>query len=351
MKKILLGLFLLTLLLTGCKEAETVPVIIVPVPPIEYDVNFNANGGTFIEGTVVESGSSIDKPEDPIKDGYLFLGWSHDLNTEISLFPFIVIRDITFNAEWEYLEPVYFDVSFETNGGTSVSSSSILEGDSIYYPSSVPTKEGYIFGGWYSNIELTDNYSFPGKVTEDLTFYAMWLNNYIDHLSNDNPLVTIVVKDMGTITLELFPSIAPNTVNNFIMYIQSGDFTNNTFHRVIEDFMIQGGNTNSTLCPINGDFSENGFTNDLLHSRGVISMARTSVMNSATSQFFIVHEDSYFLDGNYATFGGVVTGFEVLDAIALVDTNLYDAPLVSVIIQSMTVDLNGYVVVDRVCAN
>ena len=151
--------------------------------------------------------------------------------------------------------------------------------------------------------------------------------------------------------LELFPSVAPNTVNNFIMYIENGDFTNNSFHRIIENFMIQGGDTSSTTCPINGDFEENGVTNDLSHNRGVISMARTFVMNSATSQFFIVHNDSTFLDGSYATFGGLVDGFNVLDYIAGVSTNTSNAPLETVVIESITVDLNGYVLIDPVCAN
>ena len=165
---------------------------------------------------------------------------------------------------------------------------------------------------------------------------------YASYLDNENPLVTITVKDYGVIKIQLFQEVAPITVANFITYILEGSYTDVIFHRIIEDFMIQGGIVDNALDPIIGEFSSNGIQNDLSHTRGVISMARTSVKNSATSQFFIVHKDSTYLDGNYAAFGGMVLGFDVLDMIAAVDTGYQDVPNQDVIIESITVELNGY---------
>ena len=178
---------------------------------------------------------------------------------------------------------------------------------------------------------------------------------YYSYLSDTNPVVTITVKDVGVLKLQLFPDVAGNTVNNFIHYIQNKSYSNSTFHRVIEDFMIQGGIVSDTGCAIRGEFSSNGVSNDLSHYRGVISMARTTVKNSATSQFFIVHIDSdknrISLDGNYAAFGGLISGFDILDDIAGVLTGLYDAPIQDVVIKSITIDLNGYTVDYVVCVN
>ena len=174
---------------------------------------------------------------------------------------------------------------------------------------------------------------------------------YKEYFSKSNPVVVITVKDMGEMTLELFPDVAPNSVNNFIAYIQNKDYSGTTFHRVIEGFMIQGGIIDNTSCPIAGEFSSNGFANDLSHYRGVISMARTSVKNSATIQFFIMHQDSFHLDGNYAAFGGLTRGANILDEIAAIATGSADNPLLGVIIESITVDLNGYDPDEPVCAN
>lgn len=174
---------------------------------------------------------------------------------------------------------------------------------------------------------------------------------YYAYMSEDNPVVTITVKNYGTLTLQLFPEVAENTVNNFINYIQEGSYSNSTFHRIIEDFMVQGGSLSDTGCAIKGEFSANGVANDLSHYRGVISMARTQVKDSATSQFFIVHKDSSFLDGNYASFGGLISGFDVLDELAAVSTNSSDAPNTDVVIKNITVELNGYTVDDVICAN
>ena len=162
-----------------------------------------------------------------------------------------------------------------------------------------------------------------------------------NHLSR--PEVTITVQNYGEMTLVLYPNIAPITVNNFIFYILNNSYTGSSFHRVIEGFMIQGGKVEETICPIYGEFSNNGFDNPLLHTRGVLAMARTmQSMNSQTSQFFIMHEDYPYLDGDYTTFGKLTSGYNVLDAIAEIDTDMNDAPLQQVVITEITVDLDGY---------
>lgn len=164
---------------------------------------------------------------------------------------------------------------------------------------------------------------------------------YSSYLSKKNPVVTINISNMGVLELQLFPEVAEKTVNNFITYIESGSYTNSDFHRIIKGFMIQGGMVEKNNQPIKGEFAANGIANDLKHYRGVISMARTQVMDSATSQFFIVHKPSSHLDGNYASFGGLISGFDILDKIANLAT-IYDAPINKVVIESITVELNGY---------
>ncbi|MDD2575767.1 MAG: peptidylprolyl isomerase [Acholeplasmataceae bacterium] len=165
---------------------------------------------------------------------------------------------------------------------------------------------------------------------------------YVAHLNEDNPVITIKVKDFGVMEAQLFPSVAKLTVDNFISYIEENAFNNSGFHRIIETFMIQGGIVKKTKSPIKGEFLSNGVENNLRHFRGVLSMARTIVKDSATSQFFIMHETSPHLDGQYASFGGLISGFNVLDKIATVETDRNDAPLSPVIIESITVNLNGY---------
>ena len=139
-------------------------------------------------------------------------------------------------------------------------------------------------------------------------------------MANQNPLVTITMKGGDVIKVELYPEIAPNSVKNFISLVSKGYYDGLIFHRVIKGFMIQGG------CPqgigiggpgysIPGEFAANGVENNLSHKRGVLSMARSNDPDSASSQFFIVHQDSTFLDGQYAAFGEVVEGIEVVDAI------------------------------------
>ncbi len=155
-----------------------------------------------------------------------------------------------------------------------------------------------------------------------------------------NPIVTLKVKDFGTMTIELFPEIVPNTVHNFIDLVETGYYTGTIFHRIIPNFMIQGGQGGNRK-PIKGDFRTNGVDNPILHDRGVLSMARTSYPNSATSQFFIMHQKSPHLDGQYAGFGIVTDGFEVIDQIVASKRDYSDKPLKDIVIESATIDLKG----------
>ncbi len=161
-----------------------------------------------------------------------------------------------------------------------------------------------------------------------------------------NPLVTMDLGGLGVIKVELFPDVAPNTVNNFISLVQAGFYDGVIFHRVIPGFMIQGGDPTGTGMggpgySIRGEFSQNGFENSLKHERGVISMARTSVPDSAGSQFFIMVADHPHLDGSYAAFGRVVEGMEVADRIASVQRDRMDRPFEDQRIEKITVDTFG----------
>ena len=153
----------------------------------------------------------------------------------------------------------------------------------------------------------------------------------------------IEVKEFGVIEVELNPSVAPITVENFVKLANKGFYNGLTFHRVIKGFMIQGGcpKGNGTGGPgycIKGEFFANGINNPLKHTRGVISMARAMDPDSAGSQFFIMHQDAPHLDGQYAAFGKVTKGIEVVDAIASVETNYYDMPLNKVVIKSIKIE-------------
>ena len=161
-----------------------------------------------------------------------------------------------------------------------------------------------------------------------------------------NPIVTITMANGDVMKAELYPEIAPNTVNNFISLAGKGYYDGLTFHRVIAGFMIQGGcpNGNGMGGPgysIKGEFSQNGFKNDLKHTPGVLSMARSMMPNSAGSQFFIMHQNSPHLDGQYAAFGKLIEGLDVVDKIAQVGTDWSDRPMVPQIIESMTVETFG----------
>ena len=161
-----------------------------------------------------------------------------------------------------------------------------------------------------------------------------------------NPIITITMQDGSVMKGELYPEIAPNTVNNFISLVKKGYYNGLIFHRVIPGFMIQGG------CPdgagmggpgycIKGEFSQNGFKNDLKHTKGVLSMARTMAPNTAGSQFFIMHQTSPHLDGAYAAFGKITEGLDVIDTIANVPTNYMDKPMKDQVIKTMEIDTLG----------
>ncbi len=157
-----------------------------------------------------------------------------------------------------------------------------------------------------------------------------------------NPIVTITMDDGKDIKIELYPDIAPITVENFVKLVKDGFYDGLTFHRIIPGFMIQGGDPEGTGMggpgwSIKGEFSSNGVKNDLKHTRGVISMARSMNPNSAGSQFFIMHKDSPHLDGEYAAFGKVTEGMDEVDRIASIPTDWNDAPKISVTMTKVTV--------------
>ena len=159
----------------------------------------------------------------------------------------------------------------------------------------------------------------------------------------ENTNIKITMDNGGEIYLELYPEYAPETVANFVSLVKDGFYNGLTFHRIIRGFMIQGGDPEGTGFggsdkTIKGEFASNGFTqNTLSHERGVISMARSQMPNSASSQFFIVHEDSTFLDGDYAAFGVVTEGMDTVDEIANVATGYNDKPITPVVIEKMEI--------------
>ena len=161
-----------------------------------------------------------------------------------------------------------------------------------------------------------------------------------------NPIVTIEMENGDIMKAELYPEIAPNTVNSFISLVKKGYYDGLIFHRVIRGFMIQGGcplgrGTGGPGYNIKGEFAQNGFKNDLKHTKGVLSMARAMHPDSAGSQFFIMVADAPHLDGQYASFGKVIEGLEVADDIVAQKTDVYDRPYEDQVIKSMTVDMQG----------
>ncbi len=161
-----------------------------------------------------------------------------------------------------------------------------------------------------------------------------------------NPVVTIEMENGKTIKAELYPEIAPNTVNNFISLVKKGFYDGLIFHRVISGFMIQGGDPKGIGIggpgySIRGEFAANGFANSLKHDRGVLSMARAMAPDSAGSQFFIMHQNAPHLDGQYAAFGKVTEGLEVVDEIASARTDYQDRPREKQMMKKVTVDTFG----------
>lgn len=161
-----------------------------------------------------------------------------------------------------------------------------------------------------------------------------------------NPVVTITMENGDVITAELYPDVAPVSVNNFISLIKKGFYDGLIFHRVIKGFMIQGGCPDGTGMggpgySIKGEFAANGFQNDLKHTDGVLSMARSMMPNSAGSQFFIMHKDAPHLDGGYAAFGKIIEGQDVVDAIAETATDYSDRPLEDQVMKTVVVETFG----------
>lgn len=161
-----------------------------------------------------------------------------------------------------------------------------------------------------------------------------------------NPIVTFTLADGKTFKAELYPEIAPNTVNNFLHLVKKGFYNGTIFHRVISGFMIQGGDpdgvgTGGPGYHIKGEFSANGFKNTLKHTRGVLSMARAQNPDSAGSQFFVMHADASYLDGQYAAFGKVIEGMDTVDTIANTETNFRDKPLKEQKIKTVTAETFG----------
>ena len=142
----------------------------------------------------------------------------------------------------------------------------------------------------------------------------------LEKYETENPVVAMYIKDYGSIVMELYPDVAPNTVNNFISLVKTGFYDNNTFHRLVPGFVLQGGDPDGTGAggpgyKIKGEFSDNGFENNLKHEKGILSMARGSDNDSGGSQFFIVLDANDYLDGKYAAFGKIIDGYDIIDKI------------------------------------
>ncbi len=183
-----------------------------------------------------------------------------------------------------------------------------------------------------------DNGSAPGGVTQQVP------DN--DEGEVENPMVTIEMDSGAKIEIELYPDAAPNTVNNFVSLVRQGFYDGTIFHRIVPGFVIQGGDpeglgTGGPGYSIKGEFAANGVPNDLSHTRGVVSMARSQHPDSAGSQFFIVVDDATFLDGQYAAFGKVVSGMEEVDRIVSLPRNAQDRPLEPPTMVKVTVDEGG----------
>lgn len=165
-------------------------------------------------------------------------------------------------------------------------------------------------------------------------------------MANQNPVVTFTMENGDVMKAELYPDVAPNTVNNFVSLVKKGLYDGLIFHRIIAGFMIQGGDPDGTGMggpgySIKGEFNYNGFDNSLKHSRGVLSMARAQHPDSAGSQFFIMHANAPHLDGQYAAFGKLIEGEDVLDKIASVDTDYSDRPRKPQVMKTVTVETFG----------
>lgn len=346
MKKILIAsIFTVILFLSGCNDKT-----------IEEDmitISFETFGGTIKEDINIKESSAIDYPEMPEKEGYVFTGWYFEETLETTYKSnFVFSEDTTLYAGYE---PIKTKVNVHNKdydfGYFFILFNEERELQDLNF-------EGFTFEGWYTDDTFTTKITTVTGLAKDQDIYfkliqddvilgedftQLYTLDYYSYLNDHNPVVTITVKNVGSMTLQLFPNVAKNTVDNFLTYVLNESYTNSEFHRIIDDFMIQGGIVSSTQSPIEGEFSDNGIENPLLHTVGVISMARTSDMNSATSQFFIMDKTTTSLDGKYASFGGLTSGFNVLEYLSKTTTLAMDRPLEPVIIESITVELNGYV--------
>jgi peptidyl-prolyl cis-trans isomerase B (cyclophilin B) len=179
-----------------------------------------------------------------------------------------------------------------------------------------------------------------------LEIFKSEFKNFKGELKMEKPIVTIEMENGDVLKAELYPEIAPNTVRNFISLVQKGFYDGLIFHRVIPGFMIQGGDPQGTGMggpgyAIKGEFASNGFANDLKHTRGVMSMARSRMPDSAGSQFFIMVADAPHLDGEYAAFGKVIEGMEAADRIVSAKRNFQDRPFEPQVMKKVTVDTKG----------
>jgi peptidyl-prolyl cis-trans isomerase B (cyclophilin B) len=175
-------------------------------------------------------------------------------------------------------------------------------------------------------------------------YYSIFRKEFI--MAVQNPIVTFTMENGDVMKAELYPAVAPNTVNNFISLVKKGFYDGLIFHRIIAGFMIQGGDPEGSGMggpgySIKGEFNINGFENDLKHTKGVLSMARSQHPDSAGSQFFIMHENAPHLDGQYAAFGMLTEGIDVLNAIAEVDTDWSDRPRKPQVMKTVTVETFG----------
>lgn len=175
----------------------------------------------------------------------------------------------------------------------------------------------------------------------------------LEKYDTENPVVAMYIENYGSVVMELYPGIAPNTVNNFISLIKSGFYDNNSFHRLMPGFVLQGGDPEGTGTggpgyTIKGEFSENGFDNDLKHEKGIISMARGNDNDSAGSQFFIMLGTADHLDGSYAAFGKVIKGMDVVEAIEKNEAVNGDSLVKKLSLKKALYDLNGYEYVEPI---
>jgi len=310
-------------LLTGCYSKS-------------YTLHFEGDNNIEINSILVKKDRTTSLPI-PIKEGYSFEGWYTSSSPYINQFTVetTVTSDMTLYAKWKINE---YAINFNTNGGNEIPTITNEYGTNLSIIE--PTKNMHTFVGWYEDEELTKPYEFTSIVKKDIMLHAKWKINLEEVTASH--LITIEMENGGFIKIELYEDIAPVTVANFVKLAEEGFYDGLIFHRVIKNFMIQGGDPLGSGMggpgySIKGEFSSNGVDNPLKHERGVISMARSQAYDSAGSQFFIMHQNAPHLDGLYAAFGKVIEGMDVVDQIANVNT-FYDQPFEVQRLRTVTVD-------------